>query len=216
MKRLLLIAALVGLGCACPLSPAYAQQQPQSRPAGMSSQVNLLQLPPALQAKLKLTADQKGKIAGIRKKLAETSAAVAQEVEKGGERRAAVRKDLAARQAAETEAEAALTDAQKSSFAGMKEQVAQWRGLGRAATALVAVEGLTEDQKGKLKALAAETAAKAREILRGEDRRASLRKVQAMQMETEESVKKLLTADQVKQFESVWAPLRLPTDSNNP
>lgn len=214
MKRLFLIVALAGAVCAAPLLRAHAQQQ--RPPVEINSPANLMQLTLPVQTRLKLTEEQKGKIDGIRKKLQEALVAAAQEVKDGGDRLAALQKVTATRRACEAEAEALLTDDQKKTLSGLQEQAAQWTGLGRSTTGLLSVDGLTDEQKAKLKALAAETTAKSRTLLQDADRQAAVRKVQELQAEAEVSVKKILTPEQVKQFDASWAaPARLPAASSS-
>lgn len=220
MKRIFAIALLAGAACLSPQPRAFAQQQQQARPGGMFGQVSVLQMTPPLQAKLKLTEEQKSKVDGLRKKLQETRMAAVQEAQNGGDQMAAFQKVAAAQRASETEAEALLTEEQKKNLAGMKEQAMQLRGLGRSAVGLLGVDGLTDDQKAKLKALSDDSAAKARELFQsaaqGGDRQAAVQKLLAMQAESETAVKKLLTADQAKQFEAALpAQMRRPGAGNN-
>lgn len=128
-----------------------------------------------------------------------------------GDQQAALQKFQAARQKSEGEAETVLTSEQKTQWTALKTENEQFQGLGRAGVALAGVEALTDDQKGKLKTLAEETGGKRRTVfqdaVQGGDRAAAREKIQALETESDAAVRKLLTADQVKQYDATLAGL---------
>ena len=98
---------------------------------------------------------------------------------------------------------ALLNDGQKKQVEGLKQEAMAYEGLGPAATALLSVTGLNDEQKGKLKALSTDTGGKRREILQSVqgDRQAAQEKLRALQMETSTALAAILNADQNKQLQ---------------
>jgi Spy/CpxP family protein refolding chaperone len=196
-------------------TPAAHAQQP-GRPGGRFQrggpfgQLSVLTLTDAQMDQLKFTADQKSKLNAIRERLqTERRALIGQGA--GGDRQAAFQKLQELNQKAQADALAILTDDQKKQFEAMKTAAEAYAGLGRSGAALMSVTGLTDDQKNKLKALAAETQTKRQALFQefqsGGDRQAAAQKLQSFQTETDAAVKKILTADQAKQFDAALQAL---------
>jgi hypothetical protein len=175
--------AIVALVCAL-VAPAQAQQQRRGGTTGISPS----RLSPTLQTKLNLTAEQKTKLQEIAMKLREEQRALGQ----GGDRAQARQLTMKA----ETDALGVLTADQKKTYEGWKTELEPYRGLGRTHVALLAVTGLSAEQKTKLKDLASSVQAKRQAAGQGADRAAA----QAAEMETQNAIKGILTADQQKQF----------------
>jgi Spy/CpxP family protein refolding chaperone len=218
MKTLSVAAAAIAVVSIGLAAPSRAHAQPPGRP-GFGAQfgggaAGLLELPPAVQAKLKLTEEQKTRIAAIRTKSQEDVRNAFQGAAGGGDRQAAFRAMTEARRKAETDAVALLTADQKKQLDELKTQAQQYQGLGREAVALLAVDGLTADQQGQLKKLATDAQAKRQEALRslqgGGGGGGALRGLQQLQTETTAAIRKILTADQAKQFDAVVATLPAP------
>lgn len=186
--------------------PALAQGQRRGLGGGMG----LLQLPAPLQERLKLTAEQKTKMESIRAMLQQETMKTFQAIQNGGDAQESFGKLQELRQKSEADAVAALTPEQKQGWEGIQQEAREYAGFGPLSFSVVAVQALTDEQKTKLKALSGEMAGKQRELLqslRDGDRQAALQKLQAHRMEMEASIKKLLTADQAKQFEAAIPPM---------
>ena len=174
----------------------------------------LLASPPA-QARLQLTADQKSKVQAIQMSSREQLRGLFQG---GGDREAARQKFQEVNQKAEAEMVALLTADQKKHYEGLKADDMQWQGLGRSSRALIGVTTLNADQKTKLAALAKDAGAKRQELIQsaqgggfGEIRE----KMQALDMEATSGIKKILTAEQAKQFDDSLATLPQPGRRQN-
>src|SRR4051812_42015386 len=123
MKKLVALAAVLAAVTLVPALPARAQGQGRR---GMFPGLTLIQMPAPLQAKLKLTDDQKAKLQTMRDaQLAEFQAGQ-QEAQNGGDRQAIFQKIAASRQKADADALALLTADQKTQFEGMKKESAQY------------------------------------------------------------------------------------------
>jgi hypothetical protein len=190
-------------GAGAPQGAGAGALRPGARRGGTGG-LSLLELPPSLEARLQLTADQKTKLDAIRTRVqGEVRALVGQQ---GGDRRMALQKAREARQKASTEAMALLTPAQKQQLEGFQSELQQFQGLGRSAPALLAVTGLTDEQKARLKTLAVETQNKRREMFQGLQQGGNTRelgqKMQALETETNAAVKQILNAQQQQQFDA--------------
>lgn len=203
MKKLIALAATLIALAAVPTMPAHAQGQGRGRM--MFQGLTLVQLTPPLQTKLKLTDDQKSKINTIRETATQERQAAFQEAQNGGDRQAIFAKIQEDAKKHEAAAMALLTAEQKTHFEGWKTESTMYDGLGAASVGLLGVDGLNDDQKSKLKALAAETKTKTEAISQaaqaGGDRQAARQQRQQLQADTEVAIGKILTADQVKQLE---------------
>lgn len=206
MRRLLSMLTL----CAAVLvavGPAQAQQGGRGRGRG-GIQLSLMRLPAPLADKLALSAEQKSKLAAIGEKLQADTAAARQSA--GGDRQAAMQKTRELTMAAQTEASALLNADQKKNWEAWAAMHREIAGLGRSATALLMVNGLTDDQKGKLKTLAETTQGKRRELFQGAQggNNPELReKAMALETETQTAIKAILTGDQPTQFEAGLAAI---------
>jgi hypothetical protein len=171
--------------------------------------LRVLELTPALETRVKLTEDQKGKMNAMREALQKEGAAAAAAVQAGGEPREAFQKIRQLAEKSEGEALALLTPDQKKEFDALKVEAEGYQGLGRSRVVILSITGLTDPQKGQLKTLATETQGKRREIIQGagDDRQAAFQKMRALEQESAASIKKVLTADQQKQFDDVLKTL---------
>jgi hypothetical protein len=190
-------------------SGAFAQQRGFGRFGGGP----LLASPPA-QARLQLTADQKSKVQAIQMKSREELRGLFQG---GGDRQAALEKFREANQKAEAEMVAVLTADQKKQYDGLKTDDMQWQGLGRSSRALIGVTTLNADQKTKLAALAKDAGAKRQDLFQSAqgDFGAIREKMQALDAESTAGIKKILNAEQAKQFDDALATLPQPGRQRN-
>jgi Spy/CpxP family protein refolding chaperone len=199
MKKLtVLVATLVAL-VVLQANPAHAQGQGRGRAAfpGLS----LVQMTAPLQTKLKLTDEQKTKLTAISETAMQERQAAFQEAQNGGDRQAIFAKIQENAKKHEESALALLNAEQKTQYEGWKKESETYSGLGAASVGLLGVDGLNDEQKTKLKALAEETKTKSEAINQsgqaGAERRTAR---QALQTETEAAIAKILSADQVKQL----------------
>ena len=209
MKKLVALVALSVAVCVCGAPAVHAQQLGQGRPGigrGFQSGLTLLQLPAPLATKLKLTDEQKSKLdssrGGIRTAIQEAR-------QSGGDQQANRQKMQEVAQKANADALAVLTPEQKTTFTAWQAEAAKYQGLGRAGIGLLSVEGLSDDQKSKLKTLGTETGEKRRTLFQsaqGGDRQAVFQQMRALETDTESAVRKILTEDQVKQFDAGLPP----------
>jgi hypothetical protein len=188
-----------------------------SRPRLRAHKLSILRLPPALEARLDLTTDQKSRIELVRAQARQEVEALTPKPEPGvqlddaqkEERRAkliaAVRPKL---EAAEAQAEAMLTAEQKRRYAELQSAFAPLEGLGEPGFALLMVDGLTDDQRVRLKALADSADARRRDLAaaarqKGEptepDEEQKARKEQEEQALAD--IAKVLTPEQQKQLD---------------
>lgn len=181
---------------------------------GFQQGLSPLRLSPTLQTKLKLTADQKTKLEGIAMKTREESRGLFQA---GGDRQAAAAKLRELNEKADAEALTSFTPDQKKMYEGFKADYEPISGLGRPALALLAVPGLNADQKAKLAAQGKATAAKQQELIQSAqgDFQGIREKMTALQEETAAGIKKILTPDQAKQFDTELAALPQPRRPGN-
>jgi len=186
--------AAVALACAI-VAPAQAQGRGGFFQAGLSP----TRLSPTLQTKLSLTADQKSKLEAIQAKTREQLQALFQ----GGGGQGARDQLRELNQKAEAEALAVFTADQKKTYEGWKAEAEPYQGLGRTHVALLVVTGLSADQKKQLKDLGAAIQAKRPQPGQGGGREA----FQALEQETQAGIKKILNADQAKQFDAEVALL---------
>jgi hypothetical protein len=183
-------------------APAFAQGQGQRR-GGFGNPGLMLLSAPGVQTRLNLTADQKGKLEGIQTRTREETRAAFQAA--AGDRQAAGQKVRELNQKAETEALAVLTGEQKQQFEAIKAEQQQYQGLGRASLALLSVTGITAEQKTKLTEASRQAGAKRQELFQsaqGGGFEGIREKMQALETETNASVKAILNADQQKQFDT--------------
>lgn len=202
MNRFMMGLAAAVLAGVMVAGPVLAQGQGQGRRGrGFQQGFSVLNLTPPLETKIGLNDDQKAKIKAISDKLRADTMALLQSA--GDDRRAAFQKAQENRTKAEAEAMALLNDGQKKQVEALKQEAQGYEGLGPAATGLLSVTGLTDDQKGKLKALSTEMQGKRREVLQSVqgDRQAAQEKLRALQMETNQGIQKILLPDQAKQLE---------------
>jgi len=182
------------LALACGLvGPAQAQQRGRGGAQGLSP----TRLSPGLQTKLALTADQKSKLEAVSMKAREEGRALGQDATR--EQRAALNQKI------EAEALGVLTADQKKTYETWKAEVMPYEGLGRTHVALLAVSGLNADQKKQLSDLSNATREKRRAA--GQGGAGNREAAQALETEAQAGIKKILTADQVKQFEAEVATL---------
>ena len=215
MRQLGIAVALIA-ACGLLAGPAGAQQQQRRQGQGQGrfggglfggQGVTLMAAPAPVQEKLKLDAGQKEKLAAIREKM---SAEMRANFQGGGQGQRpgpeVIQKITAMREKSESEAVALLSPDQKKQWDGMKADAEKYQGIGRGSMALMAVDGLTADQKSKLAALAQEIQGKRREMLQGAaqggDRQAVGQKMRELDTQTTDAVKKILTPEQAKQYDA--------------
>lgn len=202
---------IAALALAAGLAGAVQAQGFQGRRGGDG--LSLLQLPAPLQEKLQLTSDQKAKLEAMRAASREKMQAAFQEAQQAADRQAAQQKIQELRRSLDAEAEAVLSDEQKPKYTAWKTEAAAYPGIGRSAVALLMVDGITADQKSKLKSLSQERQAAQRELfqsLQGVDGPARREKMQAAQAETEAGVKKVLDANQQAQYDAALKAIPAP------
>ena len=98
-------------------------------------------------------------------------------------------------------------------FDALKTEYQGYAGVGRSALAVLAVTGLKDDQKSQLKTLAMETQAKRQGLLQpggGGNFQEAFRKVQELDTGAQAGIRKILTADQTKQFDDALKALPQP------
>ena len=202
MKKIIALAAALVALAGFSATPAHAQGQGRGR--GIFPGLTLVQMTAPLQVKLKLTDEQKSKIGTIRETATQERQAALQEAQNGGDRQAAFAKIQDSAKKHEEEAQALLTAEQKTQFEGWKKESETYSGLGPASVGLLGVDGLNDEQKGKLKALAADTKTKTEAITQSVqasgDRQAARQQREALQTETQAAIAKILTPDQAKQL----------------
>ena len=189
--------------------------------------LTLTRMPPAVQDRLGLSADQKKKLGAIGDALRSEMQGM---FGGGGDRQAAMTKMREKGEKAEKDAMAILDAKQKKKYEELKAEAKDYQGLGRGSVALLAVKDLKGDQKTKLKALAKTTGEK-REKLFGAGGPGGpggpggarpgaggpgggrpggpgaggpgggFEGMRALEEETQASVKKILNAAQQKQYE---------------
>ena len=210
MNRRSIWAMTLALSLGVVAAPAFAQGNGGARPgaAGLpngGAELSLLRLPAALATRLELTDEQKQKLTELRERMQEEFRKQLGEPQTGPDRQAVFQKLRDFSQKAETEAAALLTPKQKQQADAMKAEAAQYAGLGPSSIALVAVTGLTDDQKGKLKELSLKTQMKRQQLFQslqgGGDRQAAIQALRAQSEEMTTGVKQILTPDQQKQFQ---------------
>lgn len=186
-RRFLPVAALVAAFAA---APAHAQ----GRRGGFQLGLSPLRLTPSLQTRLTLTADQKSKLQEIQTKTREQAQALFQ----GGGGQGAFQQFRELNQKAEERALGVFTADQKTKYEGWKTEIEPYQGIGRTHVALLAVTGLTSDQKAKLKELGTTLQSKRQAAFQngGGGREA----FQQLEMDAQDGVKRILNADQQKQF----------------
>jgi Spy/CpxP family protein refolding chaperone len=201
------LAAAAVLALVLAAGSVSAQQQ-RGRFGGGLNGLSLLRLPAPLATKLHLTDEQKGKLTALGEKLRSEIAEARQAA--NGDRQALVQKTREIAMRGNTEAAALLTADQKKDWDAWTAEQMKVQGLGRSATALLMVDGLTAEQKEKLVALAKEGQTKRRDLLStlmGGGGQEAFQKIRVLDMESQTAVKGVLTADQVKQFEAGLAAL---------
>lgn len=163
-------------------------------------------LTPGLQAKLSLTTEQKEKLAGIQMRFFQDLRAGGQP---GGDRQAALMRVTELTRKADAEALAVLTDAQRQQYQGWKTELEPFAGIGRDHVALLAVTGLTPEQKSRLKELATFARTTRERATEGAvtDFETLREVLQELELETDLGLKKILTAEQYQQFEAEAASL---------
>lgn len=176
----------------------------------------LLALPPGAAVRLELTGEQKMKLDGLRMRMAEDlrKAFPGGAAGGGGNFREAAQKAQETLRKAETDAEALLTPSQKTPFDALKTEYQGYAGAGRAALAVLAVTGLKDEQKRQLKTLATEAQGKRRGLFQGGggggNLQGAFRKLQELDAAAETGIRKILTADQVKQFDEALKAMPQP------
>lgn len=199
------VMASLALVLAC--VPASAQQQ-GGRGRGRGEGLSLMRLPAPLAEKLGLNAEQKTKLEALSQKVRAEGEAI--RASAGNDRQAAAAKLRDLNMKTDAEASAILSPDQKKIWDGWAADHREIAGLGRPATALLMVAGLSGEQKGKLKTLSTETGEKRRQLFEGAQggNNPELRqKAQAMETETLAAIKAVLNADQVKQFDAALTAL---------
>jgi periplasmic protein CpxP/Spy len=199
---------MMGLAVCVAAGPALAQQGGRGRNRGDG--LTLLRLPAPLAEKLQITADQKTKLEALGERQRTESAAIRQNA--AGDRQAANRQLRELSTKIDAEAAALLNADQRKNWDAWSAEHKNVAGLGRSATALLMVSGLSDEQKGKLKTLATDTQAKRQQLFQGVQGGAAnnpelRQKAEALETETQTGVKGVLNADQVKQYEAGLAAL---------
>lgn len=203
-------ALAMALGAALLVPGAAFAQGFRGGPGGGG--LSATRLPAGLQTRLKLTADQKARLMAIGEKMRGEMQALFQGGG-GGDRQALQQQMRTLNEKSDAEAMALFTPDQKKQYTEMKTEAESYSGLGRASVALLSVEGLTGDQKTKLKALSQDGAVKRREALQsaqGGDFGAIREKMQAMEAESMATIKKILNPAQGKQLDTAIQELPAP------
>lgn len=202
------LAALLAAGLLAPAANAQGRGN-RPRPGAGPGQAlrglvgpSLLQMNPALGKRLGLSAEQVGKIEEIRMRLGQEARAQFQAGQRPDQE--TLRKLRDTRDKGEREAVAVLSPEQSRKWDEIKAQHEKYRGLGRAGMGLLGVDGITSEQQQKLLSLAQESEAKRREIFQGAaqgDRQAAFQKMQQMDEQVQADIKRILSPEQVKQYE---------------
>ncbi len=206
------LAALIALTLSS--GPAFAQAEgTQPNPLtrrrvlgnGALTRVSLLRLTPALEQRLKITPEQKARFAEIQSRTQQSLQGQINRNQTPEQRREGITKFQEGQLKAEAEAEALLVGDQKKTLEAIRADAEQFQGLGRYAIALLALPDLTADQRGKLKAFAADVRQKRGKLFqenRDPARRNQLQAVfRAQQQQIDAGVRALLTPAQVKLME---------------
>lgn len=207
MKRTITSFWALALGVSLVAAPLMAQQQGGGRRGGFRAGVSILRLPSALEARLGLSADQKTKLQAIAERLRSEGGGRLAQGASQEERREAFAKQRAAREKAEAEAVALLTDAQKKQYEELRAEAESYAGLGGAGVALLSVSGLTAEQKSKLQNLSREAANRQQQPA-GENREAAREARRAREEANRAAVKAILTAEQQKEFDAALEAAR--------
>lgn len=182
-------------------SPALAQRGPaagaaQAAQFGRSVGLSPLRLPPSIQSRLKLTAEQKAKLEALNQEMLRDMRAVFAAPPNGSVNQAITN----VTRASDAKAIAVLDASQKAEFLEMKSEAATYQGLGRAAVALLAVDALTAAQKKQLHELARLQLARRNRILRPSTGRADAAErtanLEQLEQATLAGIRKVLTAQQ--------------------
>lgn len=186
---------------------------------------SILRLPPQVQDRLGLSADQKKKIDDIGGKMRSEMQGLFGPGGGGGDRQAAMQKLRDRGQKAEAEALAVLKPDQRKKYEAMKAEAKDYEGIGRGSVALLAVNGLKGDQKKRLKELAKKSGEKRQKLLGaggpgggpggpggrpgggpggpgGGPGGGGFEAMRALNEENDKALAKILTADQYKQYEA--------------
>jgi len=217
-RQLLALLGSVGLLCVSGF-PARAQGgaggpfrrfTPASSGMAASPGLSLLQLPPRLQARIQITAEQKKGLDALRRKLQ-------QELLKlpgrnpGAPEPALYRSAAAAREQATRDAQALLTSYQQKLYHLMEREYRQYEPLGRPALALLSVSGLSDDQKTALRDLVRETQAQRQDAFRGLAERTDPQSLQQaaslVNARVEGGVRQILTVEQQKELDAALREL---------
>jgi periplasmic protein CpxP/Spy len=211
MHRRVFMAAIFAAPLLIAAAPVRAQNQ--GGRFRMLQEVPLYGLPPQVQARLNLTEEQKTKIGDIGKRVAEEQRQAFEAAGAGGNRQEVFQKLQASRQKANEEAAALLNADQKTQWTGMQKSMEENVGLGRSAVALLAIEGLTDEQKTKLKAVGTDFGGKRRELFQsaqGGNFQGMREKMAELDMQSAAEVRKILSADQGKVFDATLAAVPTP------
>jgi periplasmic protein CpxP/Spy len=205
---------MVGLAACLAVGPVMAQQGGRGRGRGADN-LSLLRLPAPLAEKLQLSDDQKSKLTALQEKARADAQAARQSA--AGDNQAAMQKTREINMKAEADAAAPLNADQQKNWETWRTEHRAVAGLGRSATALLMVTGLSDEQKDKLKTLATETQTKRRDLLQGGGGNTPevRQKVMALDTETQTAIKGILNGDQAKQYEAGLAALPQPRRRQN-
>jgi len=119
----------------------------------------------------------------------------------GGNFQEAMQKLAPAMEKGSADALVLLTPDQKKTYDALKSRHENYAGLGpRSSMALLLVDGISEEQTGKLKALGTEVLSSLKGIAAAGGGN-PLEEVRKAFSEAEEKVRKILTADQIQQFD---------------
>ncbi len=152
------LAALVASGASAQ-APSRAPGGTVARPAA-APELPLLDLPDFLLAHLGTTPEQRGKLDALRARRDEDMRQVLRAARRERERGAARVYLQAAFRKNEAAAVGVLDASQQRQFQQMQQSYASFAGLGRPAQALLAVTGLTADQRERLRDLGREVSRK--------------------------------------------------------
>ena len=211
MKKAIWMSALglaIALVVSAPASAQPAQGQGPGQPALAFIPVDVLAGP------LKLTDDQKTKIKASQEKLAKATAQARQTAAAGGSARASSQAVRDARQAANTEIIAVLTDEQRGKVEGVVREFGSYPQLGIPLPVLGELK-LTDGQKSKIKPLAEEMQKKAQELRAGGGR-SDQQAMQQMRQDYAAKVAPILTAEQKAVIEKWRNANQMPRRGGNP
>jgi hypothetical protein len=221
MNRILARVLALSLSLGLIAGPVLAQGNGGRRGTGFLGAVggfSLLRLPAPVLARLEPTDEQKQKLTALRERIQTEVQALLSDAQFANDRQAAIEKLRSLNDKVEAEAVALLSPKQKQQADALKAEAAQYAGLGPSGIAMLAVTGLTDDQKAKLKDVALRTQGKRQELFQtlqgGGDRQAAIQALRAQGDEANVAVKQILNAEQQKQFQEALPMGRRPGNQN--